>query len=347
MSSKTACEYLKIPLASPVIVGACPLTMEPELLRQMIVCGAGAIVLPSIFQEQIADQGELQNNPLSAPEPNPCHPHQQSYNGGPDKYLTIIQEVKRHAFVPVIASMNGYCDGGWLDFAKRIEASGADALELNVQPVITSAQQTAEEIEARLCELLRKVCNSVPIPVAVKMTRHFNNVANMAHRIRLAGAAGVVLFAHELQWEVAIDRLRWTTRWELTPVDSLGATVAGIVQARVGGLDLSLAASGGVRTAEDAVKVMIAGADVVMITSEIYRAGPDAIRKMVHGIERYLETGGFDSIAQFQRSRPVPETRSQRMIRLDYLEPLTRSSQYSDPTPVVEPQTGDRYGHQD
>ena len=346
MSSNITCEYLNIPLKSPVIVGACPLTLVPESLRQMVDCGAGAIVLPSIFQEQLDEQAENSKVPHSAKSVNE-NLQQDGYNGGPDKYLASIQEIKRLLSVPVIASMNGYDAGDWLNFAKRIEASGADALELNLQPLMASPEQAAEEIESKLCEIVHTVCESVSIPVAVKMTRHFTSVANVAHRVRLAGANGVVLFAHEPQWEVTIDRLAWTTHWELTPVDSVGPTIAGIVHAKAGGLDLSIAASGGIRTAEDAIKAMIAGADVVMITSEVYRVGPAAIRKMVHGIERYLEAGRIDSLAQFQQSRPVPELRTQRMMRFDYLDPLTRSAEYIDPTPVVERQTGDRYGHQD
>lgn len=347
MSSAINCEYLKIPLNSPVIVGACPLTLVPESLRQMINCGAGAVVLPSIFQEQLNEQAKHPHNPHTNSHRVSENLQQEIYNGGPEKYLASIQEIKELVSVPVIASMNGYSDGGWLDFARRIEASGADALELNVQPLISDFKQTAEETESQLCTLVQRVCESVAIPVAVKMSRHYTSVANVAHRVRLAGAAGVVLFAHETKWEVTINRIQWTTHWELTPVDSVGATLAGIVHAKVGGLDLSIAASGGIRTAEDAIKVMIAGADVVMITSEIYRVGPAAIRKMVHGIERYLEAGSFASLAQFQQSRPALESRSQRMMRLEYLDPLTRSAEYTDPTPVVEQQTGDRYGHQD
>jgi dihydroorotate dehydrogenase (fumarate) len=131
----------------------------------------------------------------------------------------------------------------------------------------------------------------------------------------------------------------------LTPIDSLAPTLAGIIQARTGGLDLSVAASGGVRTAEDAIKAMIAGADVVMVTSEIYRSGAEAIRGIVQGIDRYLELGGYPTLAHFHKVRPVPESRTQQAARQDYLEPLTRSDTYTDPTPVARHQAGDRYGH--
>lgn len=346
MPPNIACNYLNHSLASPVVVGACPLTMEPEALRQMIAAGAGAVVLPSIFQEQLA--------PIQAPPTDPasaylaeCSRKQQVYNRGPESYLTSIQTIKQLVSVPVIASLNGYSEGEWLDFAQRIQEAGADSLELNVQPIVATVEQPGEEIEEKLVAMVRRVCASVSLPVAVKMTRHYTSVANMAQRFGAAGAAAIVMFAHETHWEVAIDRLHWTPNWELTPVESLSATLGGIIQARVGGLNLAIAASGGIRAAEDAIKVMIAGADVVMITSEIYRAGPGAITKIVRGIERYLETGGFPSLLQFQQTRPSPEFRPQSAIRHDYLDPLTRSTHYADPTPVVEQQTGDRYGHHD
>lgn len=334
MAMTTACEYLQLPLKSPVVVGSCPLTMEPESVRQMVACGAGAVVLPSIFQEQFSD-------------PDKVDPYSRIYNAGPDKYLRVVQEIKRLVSVPVIASLNGFCDGEWLDFARRIDAYGADAIELNVQPVIADPRESADAIETKLVEMVRKVCDSVAIPVAVKTTKRFTNLANVLRRFQSAGAAGVVLFAHDLHWDVAIDQLHWTTQWELTPVDSVGATVSGIVQARAAGLNLSIAASGGVRTADDAIKVMIAGADVAMITSEIYRAGPTAILRMVQGIERYLVTAGYPTLARFRQARPAPILRSHRGMRDDYLVSLTRSTKYRDPTPVHPVFTGDRYGHRD
>lgn len=347
MPSDLTCSYLGLSLNSPVVVGACPLTLEPESLRQMVSCGAGAVVLPSIFQEQLAYQEELQRESLEKSTDRSLALKRERYNSGLDGYLANIRRIKGDASVPVIASLNGYGDGQWLDFAKRIEASGADALELNIQPLVKSWQQTAAEIEAALCDIVRKVCASVTIPVAVKLTPRFTNLINVAHRLRDAGAAGLVLFAHEPRWDVALDRLQSTIHWELTPVDSAGATVAGIVHSRASGLELSIAASGGIRTAEEAIKVITAGADAVMITSELYRSGPDVIRQMLAGIERYLESGGFASLAQFCQSRPTPELRSHVMARREYLEQLTGSLHYGDRTPVAQPRTGDRYGHAD
>jgi dihydroorotate dehydrogenase (fumarate) len=187
----------------------------------------------------------------------------------------------------------------------------------------------------------------VTIPVAVKTTRHFTNISHLVQGLRSAGAAGAVLFAHESNWDVTLQSLQWTTRWELTPVDSASATIAGIVLARLGNPEISIAASGGLRTAEDALKALIAGADVVTITSEIYRSGPAAISRLVQGVERYLETHGFGSLRELKNARPVPQSRVARLRRDAYLDPLTVSKNYHDPSPVPDQQTGDRYGHRD
>jgi dihydroorotate dehydrogenase (fumarate) len=347
MSVQLDCSYLTLSLKSPIIVGACSLTLEPESLRLLVACGAGAVVLPSIFQEQIAWRDQRASDLQSPAERSAGEDKREKYNSGPEGYLTSIQNIKQLVSIPVIASMNGYGEGEWLSFAQEIEASGADALELNLQPFIDDGLQSSEAIETQLCDMVRKVCGCVAIPVAVKLTARFTNIAHVARRLQSVGAAGVVLFAHEPRWDVALERLRWTIHWELTPVGSVGTTVAGIVHARSGGVNMSLAASGGIRSAEDAVKVMIAGADVVMMTSELYRAGPEAIRKTSNGLVRYLESNGFASLAEFQKARPTPETRSYQRVRRDYLEELTRSNRVADPTAVVNVQTGDRFGHRD
>jgi dihydroorotate dehydrogenase (fumarate) len=347
MTSRITCKYMSLSLNSPVVVGACPLTLEPEKLRQMIIAGAGAVVLPSLFQEQLSPQCELPLDPLIAAEVAAQDTRQQIYNGGPDQYLTSIREIKRLVTLPVIGSLNGYSVGPWLDFAQQIQASGANALELNLQPVISDPQQPAEEVENGIAEIVRQVCQCVTIPVAVKTTRHFTNLPRMLQLLRSAGAAGVVLFAHEAHWDVAIRHLRWTVNWELTPVNSIGTTIAGIIHAKPGAAGLSVAASGGVCNAEDAIKAFIAGADVVMVTSEIYRSGPSAISGIVQGIERYLDANGFATLTDLLNARPTPQIRGQQTQRRDYLDPLTASKKYHDPTPVIQPQTGDQYGHQD
>ncbi|TWU30563.1 dihydroorotate dehydrogenase-like protein [Novipirellula artificiosorum] len=345
MSSDLATTYLGMQLDSPVIVGACHLTIEPETVRQMVFAGAGAVVMPSMMQEQIVYQNLLDVDPDTAAQRSGYQPQQDNYNGGPTVYLDTIRELKAHTKVPIIGSLNGTSVGEWMSFATLIEAAGADAIELNFQPRISDPKQSAESIESEMCDMAHKVCESVTIPVAVKMSRRLTNLASCAHRIKNNGAQGVILFAHQPRWDIDIDRMQWTVRWELTPDDWISRTLEGIVRARSGGLGISIAASGGIRTSEDAIKAIIAGADVVMVTSEIFREGPDVIRKILSGLEQFMATKSYGSLKEFKQSRIPVETEASHWRQLEYLEPLTLSKQFVDRTPGMVHDTGDSFGH--
>lgn len=346
MSKELTTTYLGMELSSPVIVGACPLTIEPEQVRLMVAAGAGAIVLPSMLQEQITYRIMKPNDPVGAISESGYQPQQDRYNGGTENYLQTIRHLKAQFNVPIIGSLNGSSEGPWLDYAGEIQAAGVDALELNWQRGVSDPNESCESVEARLIDLAGTLCNRLSIPVAVKLNQRFTNLASVAHRLEAVGVAGLVLFTHRPQWDVSIDRMQWTIRWELSPTDSLGTILEGIVHARTGGLNLSLAASGGVRTGEDAIKTMIAGADTVMVTSEVYRQGPDAIKNIQQGISHFLDASHHDSLLAFQQSRPAVELTPERLVRLEYVDPLTRSDHYTDPTPQLSTMTGDSYGHQ-
>ncbi len=346
MSKELTTKYMGMELSSPIVVGACPLTIEPEHVRQMVCAGAGAIVLPSMLQEQITHTMMKLHDPLGAISESGFQPQQDQYNGGTTEYRETIRNLKKLCQVPIIGSLNGSTEGPWLEYAEEIQAAGADAIELNWQDGMSDPHESCEAVEGRLIKLVTNVCNRLSIPVAVKLSQRFNNLASVAHRLQATGVDGLVLFAHRPQWDVSIDRMHWTIRWELSPPGSLGTTLEGIVHARTGGLDLSIAASGGVRTGEDALKAMIAGADVVMVTSEIYRQGPGAIQEILQGISHFLDTSTHDSLMAFQQSRPSVEFTSERFGRLEYVDPLTRSDHYADPMPEVSALTGDEYGHQ-
>ena len=147
------------------------------------------------------------------------------------------------------------------------------------------------------------------------------------------------------RWDVSVDRMSWTIGWQLSPIDALSGTLEGIVRTRAGGQDLSIAASGGIRTAEDAIKTIIAGADVAMVTSEIYREGPDAVRRIVEGISHFLDTSRYESLLAFQHARPAIELGPERLMRLEYVDPLTRPDHYRDLTPSGKSERGDSFGH--
>lgn len=345
MSTGLNVSYLGIDLQSPVIVGSCPLTSDPETVRQLVVAGAGAVVLPSMLQEQITYRRLMRSDPLAAIENSGYQPHHDIYNGGTEAYLRTIEHHKSNFRVPVFASLSAAGGGDWLDYACEIEAAGADALELNLQSVISQPSEASDQVENNLCEIVQQVCASVSIPVAVKLRRHFTNLAAMAHKIQGAGASGLILFAHTPHWDVSVERMHWTVRWELSPVDSLGGTLEGLIRAQADGLPMSIAASGGVRTAEDATKAIIAGADVVMVTSELYRSGPDVIRDIVDGLARYIAQSHYGSLQEFQQARPAIQLSPQRELRMEHVAPLTSTQYYFDPTPVAGAKSGDAFGH--
>ncbi|MCM2370189.1 dihydroorotate dehydrogenase-like protein [Aporhodopirellula aestuarii] len=345
MSKELITTYLGMELSSPIVVGACPLTIEPEQVRQMVGAGAGAIVLPSILQEQVVYAMLKEVDPVAAIQQSGYQPQQDRYNGGSENYLKTIRQLKQCCSIPLIASINGATLGPWLDYSEEIQDAGADALELNWQRGIHDPNESADQVEAKLLDLAGYLCNHLSIPIAVKLNQQFTNLASIAHKLQNVGVDGLVLFSHRPHWDVNIDRMHWTIRWELSPVDHLGTILEGIVHARTGGLDLAIAASGGIRTGEDAIKAMIAGADTVMVTSEVYREGPDAISSILQGISHYLDHSHHESLLSFQQSRPTVELTPERLMRLEYVDPLTRTGHYYDPTPQASTATGDSFGH--
>lgn len=346
MPSELTTTYLGMKLKSPVIVGSCPLTIVPETVRQLVNSGVGAIVLPSLLQEQIvhATAGTIDQNRSN--EDSGYQPQHDKYNGGVDRYLDSILALKNAYTIPIIASLNGSTIGNWLEYAKKLQDRGADALELNWQSNVSAHDESADAVETRFCDCVRKLRSLISIPIAVKLSQRFTNLASMAHKLKDSGADGLILFSHSPRWDVSVERRHWTIRWELSPIDSVHEILEGIVRARIGGLEMSIAASGGVRTGEDAIKVMIAGADVVMVASEIYRQGPDAVSKILAGISSFLDASHFSSLVAFQQARPAFSANPQLAMRMELVDPLTNTKTYSDPTPVASYGTGAPFGHQ-
>lgn len=345
MTTELSTAYLGLKLETPIIVGACPLTLEPEKVRQMVDAGAGAVVLPSILQEQLDFARLKDQDPDGAVQRSGYQPQQDEFNGGPTAYLQTLAKLKDCCSVPVLANLSGTSRGSWLQFANEVEANGADAIELNWRSGVTGPTESSDHIESRLLDLVKDLRQRVTVPIAVKLTQHFTNLSAVASKLEKLGVDGLILFAHRPHWDVCVDRMQWNIRWELTPQQSLGAILEGIVHARTGAGKVSIAASGGIRTGEDAVKAMVAGADAVMIASEIYRAGPDAIRNILQGIRAFLDASRFQSLAEFLADRPAPDLCSDRLMHMEYVDPMIRSSDYPDPTPAPTHGRCDSFGH--
>lgn len=343
--SNVMAEFMGIKMNSPVIAGSCPRNLDFESVRQLISAGVGAIVLPSILQEQLVYQSLVKSEPLHATGHSGHEPQQDRYNGGPEEYLKSIQAMKATFAVPTIASIHGASTGAWLDYARSIQDSGADALEVNWQTGRCDPNERGDQVETRMLRWVEKVRASVTIPIAFKMSQRFTNIASIALKLQDAGVNGLVLFAHRPQWDVDIDRGHWTIGWELSPIHSLGSTLEGLVETRTQRLTIPIAASGGVRTGDDTIKTLMAGADVAMVVSEIYRQGPDAIHDILAGIQRFLRQNHHASLKLFLETRPNFDQLPNYSMRSEIVDPLTSSQNYLDPTPVARVISGDGFGH--
>lgn len=347
MSANTTANYLGLQLSSPIIVGACSLTRSPEMVRELAIAGAGAVVLPSLFEEQVVhrleQRGEVTTPGESQIESFGYDSSGDAYNGGPEDYLSLVSELKKVIGVPVIASLNGCTGGQWLEIAREIEQVGADAIEATLESELNEPNVSADEVEERMLACISELCDMVNIPVSIKLKPHHTNLANLAWRIAEVGAAGVVCFAHDTTWHVEADTVRVVPNWGLTPAGRVNPTISGLIRIRTQGPTFSVAASGGVSSVEDVINTVIAGADTVMIASEIYRSGPDIVSHLLDGLQSYLFRHGFGAFSELVASRPKPKS----FMRSMQIDCLTRSNKFVDPTPKVSAETGDRWGHRD
>ena len=332
-------------MSSPIVVGSSPMTLKPETVRELTIAGAGAIVLPSMFEEQVVHEknlrGEQSSNQESLVEWMCYDEAEDSYNGGLECYLDTISSLKKTSGIPIIASLNGCTGGHWLDIGVDMQRAGADAIEVMLESDIADPSVSADRVEEKLLACVSALCDQVSIPVAVKISPFHTTLPNLVWRLAEAGASGLVCFAHDPLWDVQADHLQTSLKWSLTPAGSINSTIAGLMRVRMGGPSISIAASGGISSPEDLSKVMIAGADIAMVTSEVYRSGPDAIAHLLEGLCSFLEHHHFSSFAEFTSARATPDPR----LRRSRIKSLTRRKTYADPTPKTPDQSGDRWGH--
>jgi dihydroorotate dehydrogenase (fumarate) len=306
MSVDLSTRYLGLPLKHPIVASASPLTGSIDSLRRLQDAGVAAVVLPSLFEEQIEHEEMATHNLMMygaelSPEAHGFFPEMQSYPTGPDRYLKLIGEAKRALSVPVIASLNGHTPGGWTSIARQFQEAGADAIELNVYFLAASLEDTSAAVEQRYVDLVASVTQQVGIPVAVKVAPYFSAMANMAARLHQAGAAGLVLFNRFLQPDIALDELEVTPHLVLSTSDELRLALRwiAILRGRVGA---SLAATGGAHTPDDVLKLLLAGADCVMLASSLLTQGPRHVDTLVRGVEAWLSEREYSSVAQMKGS---------------------------------------------
>ena len=298
--------YIGLKLKHPLIAAASPFTHHLDGFRKLEDAGVSAIVMHSLFEEQIVgEEKELDflttQGTESFAEALSYFPKPDRFIMGPEEYLTLISNAKKAVKVPIIASLNGVTTGGWVDYARKMQQAGADALELNVYYLATDPFQPGEVVERNYVEVLKTVRSQVKIPVAMKLSPYFSNLANMARRLDEAGANGLVLFNRFYQPDLDLEKLEVWPHVELSTSQELKLPLRwiGILCGRV---KCSLAATTGIHTPEDLLKVVMAGADVAMICSALYRNGVGVVSDLIKDVEKWMEEHDYSSIADMKGS---------------------------------------------
>ena len=299
--------YLGLQLRSPLVVGAAaPLSEDTDNLKRMEDAGAAAVVLHSVFEEQLTqEQYELHHHleygTHSFAEALTYFPEPDMFQTGPEEYLKQIRQAKEMVNIPIIASLNGSTIGGWTDYAQQIEQAGADAVELNIYYVPTDFDLTASQVEANYIEILRSVKSAVTIPVAIKLSPFFNNMANMAKQLTEAGADGLVLFNRFYQPDINIEALEVEPNVLLSTPQAMRLPMRWIA-ILYGRLNVDLAATSGIHKPQDVLKMLMAGANVTLLVSVLLRHGIKHIQAIEEGIRQWMAEYEYESVKQMQGS---------------------------------------------
>jgi len=298
--------YMGLKLKNPVVASASPLSQSVDTVKAMEDAGAAAVVVYSLFEEQIThESGELNHylsyHSDSNAEASSYFPQPEIFHLTPYEYLDHIADLKKAVDIPIIGSLNGVSAGGWIKYAQNIEQAGADAIELNVYYIPTNPMTSGSEIETTYINVLKEVKKNVKIPVAIKLSPFFTSMSNMAKKLDDAGVDALVLFNRFYQPDFDLDKLEvvpnlvLSTNWEMRLPLRWIAILHGNVKA-------SLAATSGIHTHQDVIKVMMAGGDVVMIASEFLMHGVGRIKEMVDGMKQWMEEKEYDSISLMKGS---------------------------------------------
>ncbi|HEX6805569.1 MAG TPA: dihydroorotate dehydrogenase-like protein [Terriglobales bacterium] len=335
-------KYLGLKLDSPLVASASPLSQDLDGVRRLEDAGASAVVLYSLFEEQLRHEAMELEYHLSAgtesfAESLTYLPMRGEFRTGPEGYLEHIRRCSDAVHVPIIASLNGATLGGWTKYAKEIEDAGADAIECNIYSIPTDLDVTGAEVEQAYIEILRAVKSAVDIPVAVKLSPFFSNMAHMAKRLEAAGANGLVMFNRFYQPDIDLEELEIRPNVLLSTPQALRLplTWIGILHGRI---RLSLGATSGIHGAEDVIKLLLVGADVTQMCSALLIHGTRHLRHVERELREWLEGHEYESVAQMQGSMsqlrcsdPSAFERAQYMRAVKGVEFVHRPSQRAVP----------------
>jgi dihydroorotate dehydrogenase (fumarate) len=294
--------YLGLTLKHPLMPGASPMVDDLDTVRRLEDAGAAAIVMHSLFEEQITSQqlaefAHTESTVDAFSEASSFFPQMEDYALGPDRYLEQLSRIKAAVDVPVIGSLNGTTLGGWTGHARLIEQAGADALELNVYYIATDPDESGAAVEERTSDILQSVRETVSIPIAVKLSPFFSSPAHFAKQLDSLGADGVILFNRFYQPDIDIENLEATHRLDLSNSTELRLRLrwAAIIHGHIKG---SIGVSGGVHSVEDVIKAVMCGASAVQVVSSLLKHGPSCMRELIKTLTEWMEEHEYESISQ-------------------------------------------------
>lgn len=306
MSMDLSTTYLGLSLKNPIVPSASPLSHSLDGIKRLEDSGAAAIVMYSLFEEQIEhESAELEHylsyGTESFAEALTYFPESDDYNLGPEEYVELLHKAKQSLGIPVIGSLNGISTGGWVRFAAKIEEAGADAIELNVYYIPTDPKLAGSDVEERYLDVLRAVKQAVKIPVAMKLSPFFSSMAGMAHRLDAAGVDGLVLFNRFYQPDIDLELLEVTPNVILSTPQALRLPLRWIAILH-GRIKANLAATSGIHTTRDVLKMLMAGADVTMMCSELLKNGPGRIKEVLAELDQWMVEHEYTSVKQMKGS---------------------------------------------
>jgi len=321
--------YLSLKLKNPVVPSASPLSKDLDSIKKLEEEGAAAIVMYSLFEEQINLEAQELDHFLtmgtdSFSEALSYFPDVGEYNLGPVEYLEHIRSAKAAVEIPIIGSLNGVSTGGWMDYAKNIEEAGADALELNIYYIPTDPYLTGTDIENMYIDNLKTVKKSVKIPVSIKLSPYFSNISFMIRKLDEAGTDGFVLFNRFYQPDFDLEKLVVEPKVNLSTSQDILLPLRWI-GVLYGKIKANLAATSGIHKAEDAIKMIMAGADVTMVCSALLKSGVGQISDIIDNMINWMESNEYDSVTQMKGSMSQQSVAEPAAFeRANYMKALNR-----------------------
>ncbi len=299
-------DYLGLKLKNPLVPSASPLTRDLDTALRLEDAGAAALVMYSLFEEELQAEDAmldrfLMHADLGHGEADGFLPAAGAFQGGLERYLSHLHQLKRRLEIPLVASLNGVSPSGWVELGRALEQAGADALELNVYHVAADMMQSGKAVEARYLELLGDLRRVVNLPIVMKLSPFFSSLPNFVRQLETAGAQGVALFNRFYQPDIDLDAMRMTDQLQLSTAEEALLRIRWIAILH-GRTQLTLAATGGVHSESEALKLLLAGADVVHLASCLLQHGPDRLTAILAAMQNWMEEKEYESLAQMKGS---------------------------------------------